>query len=110
MDVNHLIAENIKKLRKDKNLSQADIAEILDCDTSLYSKIERGEIMITHKKLLMLAEYFNVTIDKFYDGLHYNQTNYSCKQVNCGVQIINNETNELLAKLMVKIDDLLSKR
>ena len=53
----------IKDLREDNDLTQAQIAKVLMCDQSLYSKYERGEREIPLRLLVVLAEYYNVSLD-----------------------------------------------
>ena len=53
----------IKDLREDNDLTQNQIAEILLCDQSLYSKYERGERDIPLRLLITLSEYYNVSLD-----------------------------------------------
>ncbi len=53
----------IKDLREDNDLTQNQIAKILMCDQSLYSKYERGERDIPLKLLIILSEYYNVSLD-----------------------------------------------
>ena len=53
----------IKDLREDNDLTQAQIAKVLMCDQSLYSKYERGEREIPLRLLIILSEYYNVSID-----------------------------------------------
>ena len=53
----------IKDLREDNDLTQAQIADVLMCDQSLYSKYERGERDIPLRLLVILSEYYNVSLD-----------------------------------------------
>lgn len=53
----------IKDLREDNDLTQAQIAKLLMCDQSLYSKYERGERDIPLRLLIELAEYYDVSLD-----------------------------------------------
>ena len=53
----------IKDLREGNDLTQAQIADILMCDQSLYSKYERGERDIPLRLLIILSEYYNVSLD-----------------------------------------------
>ncbi len=53
----------IKDLREDNDLTQKDIAKILMCDQSLYSKYERGERDIPLVLLIKLADYYNTSLD-----------------------------------------------
>lgn len=53
----------IKDLREDSDLTQAQIAKVLMCDQSLYSKYERGERDIPLRLLIILSDYYNVSLD-----------------------------------------------
>lgn len=53
----------IKDMREDNDLTQAQIAKILMCDRSLYSKYERGEREIPLRLLIELSEYYGVSLD-----------------------------------------------
>ena len=53
----------IKDLREDNDLTQKEIAKILMCDQSLYSKYERGEREIPLNLLIILADYYKTNLD-----------------------------------------------
>lgn len=53
----------IRDMREDRDLTQRDIADVLMCDQSLYSKYERGEREIPVNLLEKLADYYNVSVD-----------------------------------------------
>ena len=53
----------IRDLREDNDLTQHQVAEMLMCDQSLYSKYERGEREIPLRLLIILAEYYGVSLD-----------------------------------------------
>lgn len=59
------INENLKKLRMLKNLSQSDMAEILDISLSSYQKYEREKNCVTPSLdvLLRIADFYGVTVD-----------------------------------------------
>ena len=56
------IYQTIKELRIKNGKTQADIAFILDLDTSTYGKLERGNTDITLKKLEIIAAYFDMSV------------------------------------------------
>lgn len=60
-------ARQIKKLRKSKNLKQADIAKVLHCRQATYSLYELGERKIPIEKLIILARYYHVSMDYIAD-------------------------------------------
>ena len=53
----------IRDLREDNDLTQKQIAEILICDQSLYSKYERGERPLPLECAEKLADYYGVSVD-----------------------------------------------
>ncbi len=53
----------IRDLREDADLTQKQIAEILLCDQSLYSKYERGERILPLDLAVKLADYYQVSLD-----------------------------------------------
>ncbi len=53
----------IKELRKEKGLTQVQMAEFIGCKDRHYQKIEYGEINIPSMMLERLADFFNVSTD-----------------------------------------------
>ena len=53
----------IRDLREDRDLTQAQIAKILKTTQQQYSKIESGKSDISGEKLILLAQYYNVSVD-----------------------------------------------
>ncbi|MBQ4150410.1 MAG: helix-turn-helix transcriptional regulator [Clostridia bacterium] len=53
----------IRELREDRDLSQAAIAKILKTTQQQYSKIENGKSDISGEKLVILAKFYNISID-----------------------------------------------
>ena len=54
---------HIRDLRESRNLSQADIATILNCSQVSYSYYEIGRRDIPTDILIKLADYYNTSID-----------------------------------------------
>ena len=50
-------------MREDRDLTQAQIAAILQCDQSLYSKNERGERALPLDLAIQLADYYHTSVD-----------------------------------------------
>lgn len=57
------LGENIKKLRKDKNLSQEQLTEMLNVSRQAVSKWESGKTYPDIENLILLRNIFNVTLD-----------------------------------------------
>jgi len=53
----------IRDLREDHDLSQSEAAKIIGTTQQQYSKIETGRSDISAKKLILLAEYYDVSVD-----------------------------------------------
>ena len=54
----------LKKLRKSKSLSQADLSKDIKILPSTYSRIERGEVEVGFTTYLRLQEYFAVDLEE----------------------------------------------
>lgn len=55
--------ERIRALREDNDLTQKEIASILNMSQTGYSKYETGENDVPTKILIDLAKYYNTSID-----------------------------------------------
>lgn len=53
----------IRDLREDRDLSQAEIARVIQTTQQQYSKIETGKSDISGEKLKLLAEFYNISAD-----------------------------------------------
>lgn len=53
----------LKDLREDRDLNQEDIAKILNISQTNYSKYELGKINIPVSSLIILANFYNTSID-----------------------------------------------
>jgi len=68
--MNISIGENIKKLRKEKDITQEKLAEILNVSVAAVSKWEREETYPDITLIFPLAHYFDVSVD---DLMGYNK-------------------------------------
>lgn len=55
--------ERLKEIREDRDLLQKDVAKILNIPQQNYSRYELGIIKMPIDKYVMLAKYYNVSID-----------------------------------------------
>jgi transcriptional regulator with XRE-family HTH domain len=55
--------QRIRDLREDKDMTQAQMAEILHCSQRVYSNYECGDIDIPTDILIKIANFHNVSID-----------------------------------------------
>ncbi|MBR1943482.1 helix-turn-helix transcriptional regulator [bacterium] len=61
------IGKNVKKYRLASELSQEKLSEILDVNSKFIGHVERFERFISLKKLIEIAEYFNVPVKNFFE-------------------------------------------
>ncbi len=57
------ICENLKELRLENNLTQEQIAKILKVSRVVYNRYENGKREISVEFLIILADYYQVTLD-----------------------------------------------
>ena len=55
--------QRLKDLREDHDLTQSDVAEILQTTREQVSKYETGKQMMGIDKYIKLAKYYNVSLD-----------------------------------------------
>ena len=55
--------ERIRNLREDKDLSQQDLADYLNCTQVCYSNYETGKRDIPTQVLIALAEFHHTSVD-----------------------------------------------
>ncbi len=53
----------LKELRKEKKITQVEMANLLECAENHYQKIEYGFINVSSLTLEFLADYFEVSMD-----------------------------------------------
>lgn len=55
--------KRLKYLRQSNDLSQTDVAKVLHCSQAAYGMYELGKRKISADKLLVLAQYYHVSVD-----------------------------------------------
>ena len=55
--------ERIRALREDRDLTQTDVASLLNVGQKTYSDYELGKTRIPLDSMLVLAKYYNVSMD-----------------------------------------------
>ena len=98
------IVTKIRKLRKEKGFSQPQMAEKLNIDQSAYARLEQGETNSWAKYLENLLHIFEITPEKFFEGMetnvvinNHNECTYSG---NSNVEHQHSPNQELYDKLM----------
>ena len=82
-----LFGNKIKELRDENGIMQRHLAALLEIDTPMFSKIERGDRRAKREQVIKLAEYFHqdekemLTLwlaDKFIDAVEDEQDRDLC--------------------------------
>ena len=55
--------DRLKDLREDSDLIQEDLAKVLDCSQTTYSRYETGRTSVPIDVLIKLADFYQVSID-----------------------------------------------
>ena len=61
------IGKNLRKYRLKADISQERLSEILEVNSKFIGHVERFERYISLKKLIELAEYFNIRVKNFFE-------------------------------------------
>ena len=67
--------KRIRDLREDADMTQTQIAKILNCSQRVYSNYERGDLDIPTEILIKLANYHNVSVDYILGRTDKKETN-----------------------------------
>ena len=57
-------SSQLKKIRKDKKLTQSNVADALNITLRQYQRYESGEQTTTLENLIALADFFDVSLDE----------------------------------------------
>ena len=57
------VYKRVRDLREDHDLTQKEVAQFLNMQTTVYQRYERGEREIPFWVAIKLAEYYGVTLD-----------------------------------------------
>ena len=92
------IGDFIRELRKENNISQQKLADLVPIDRSVVSKWERGEVQPPVDKIIALCRIFNVTIDEMLSGERLTASNKEEHQENLSNYLIKQESKYKKAK------------
>lgn len=62
-EVRHMAYGRIRDLREDKDMSQTELAGVLNCSQRIYSNYERGDVDIPTEILIKLARFHQTSVD-----------------------------------------------
>ncbi len=89
-----IVAENLVSLRKGKHLTQQELADEIGYSDKLVSKWEQGKAVPSIDKLMMLAKFYNVSLDSLV-------TKDGCQGIKNGPIEDKNKTNKIIILALV---------
>lgn len=66
--LDHIIKENLARLRKLTGMSQIDFAKTVGIEPNTYWNLEKGKTTIVNENLDLLADYYKVSVEKLILG------------------------------------------
>ncbi|MDR0889899.1 MAG: helix-turn-helix transcriptional regulator [Oscillospiraceae bacterium] len=100
-----MLAKQLERLRKQKNKTKKEIAEYLKLHETTYGKYELGNREPDSKTLCMLADYFEVTVDKLLGHSPFNDS--QLENIRKNLSILRSEIDEVAAREL-GLDDTIS--
>ena len=94
-DIKKIVAKNLANLRKNKKLTQTELAEKFGYSDKAISKWENGDTLPDIQTLYQLCEFYNVTLDFLVNEQNFEDKIKYINHLNRKV-IINNSMIELL--------------
>ncbi len=62
-DIKKFVGERIKESRKQKNLTQSQVAKILRMTQQQYSRFENGVYELDYENLIKISELYEISLD-----------------------------------------------
>lgn len=69
--------QRLKDLKEDADITQKQVSEIIDVSVNHYGKYERGETDIPFEKVIILAKYYDVSLDYIAGFTNYKHGEYN---------------------------------
>jgi transcriptional regulator with XRE-family HTH domain len=89
-----LKTDEIRQIRRVKDLSQDYMADVLGLSQSQYSRIENGESAVSFDKVMEIAKALNVNFVDIIDcGKGQTFNNYNCSHLNNNIENVENIHN-----------------
>jgi transcriptional regulator with XRE-family HTH domain len=106
------IGKIIKQIREEKNLTQQQLAELINMHRSNYSKVESGERDLSIDAINKVAKYFGMTIDQLvnFDGAIPDEVTVEDKTLMEQVKLIQELEPEEKSMVFKMIDTFLTKK
>lgn len=98
--VKELLGARIKELRKDRRLSQEQLAELIGVEPRHISRIEVGENSPTVERLEKIAQALNVPMKDFFDFMHLEDRDTRAHSLEERVKLLSEEYQQIIYKIV----------
>lgn len=105
MDVKKSFGEKVKRLRKKRNLTQEQLAEMIDISPRNLSKIEVGECFVKAETLERLLTALNVSTEELFANNHIKTNSELLEDINFYINTAKDD-NKMLEKIYKILRDL----
>lgn len=95
MDFKKSFGEKLKRLRKNKNLTQEQLAEMIDIDPRNLSRIEVGSSFVKAETLEKILKALDVTTEQLFANDHIREPEELLKDINKYLNIAKNNPSKL---------------
>ena len=66
MDIAKQIGNNLKQARKDKRLTQKDVAQLMNMTQQQYSRFENGVFELNYSQILYLCNLYDISVSDLF--------------------------------------------
>jgi len=66
MELAKVVGNNLKQARKDKGLTQAEVAKIFHMTQQQYSRFENGVFELNYEQILSFCEFYDITPNELF--------------------------------------------
>lgn len=95
--------KRVRELRKSKNLTQEDLAELMNMEPSNISKLECGLHFPQPEKIEKLAKIMGVEIQNLFEFDHFNKKQDLISYIDTSLQEFDLKTLELVYKFIYNL-------
>ncbi len=95
MDFKKSFGEKLKRLRKNKNLTQEQLAEMIDIDPRNLSRIEVGSSFVKAETLEKILKALDVTTEQLFSNDHIQSAEELLKDISKYIDLAKNNPKKL---------------
>ena len=103
------IGTKIKAKRKQKGLTQEQLAEMMNVSTLTISRYECGKNFPSHKHMLELSQILDLSVEDSYYGYHSLNENISIDELNYLLKTLSPDNQKIAILVMKYLCELLQK-